>query len=97
MVERRVTRLKHDLEDIKKDLEAVLNPKPCPAPKTSEDKKGDKGQRKESKTETGGPSGLNISIGIGLLLGMLMPVLGIAGAVVAVVVERRSRGHDDDA
>lgn len=39
----------------------------------------------------------DISIGVGLLLGMLMPVLGIAGAVVAVVIERRSRGHDDDA
>lgn len=35
--------------------------------------------------------GGDFPVGVGILLGMLMPVLGIAGAVVAVVIDRKSR------
>lgn len=36
--------------------------------------------------------GDEIPIGVGILLGMLMPVLGVVGAVVAVAIDRKSRG-----
>ncbi|RJL35553.1 hypothetical protein D5H75_01785 [Bailinhaonella thermotolerans] len=39
-----------------------------------------------------GGGGGEISTGVGVLLGMLMPVLGISGAVIGVIIERRSRG-----
>lgn len=32
-----------------------------------------------------------ISVGVGLLLGMLMPVLGIVGGIVAVAIDRKTR------
>lgn len=35
--------------------------------------------------------GEDIPIGPGLFLGSIMPVLGIAGALLAVVIDRRSR------
>lgn len=34
----------------------------------------------------------DIPIGVGILLGAIMPALGICGAVVAVVIDRKSRG-----
>jgi hypothetical protein len=39
----------------------------------------------------GGGGAENMSIGLGLLLGSILPVLGIAGAVLAVVIDQRSR------
>jgi hypothetical protein len=33
-----------------------------------------------------------ISVGVGILLGAIMPVLGIVGAVVAVMIARKSKG-----
>jgi hypothetical protein len=39
----------------------------------------------------GGGEG-QISIGVGILLGAIMPVLGICGAVAAVMIDRKSRG-----
>ena len=36
-------------------------------------------------------SGDDIPIGVAILLGMLMPVMGITGAIVAVVIYRKSR------
>jgi hypothetical protein len=33
----------------------------------------------------------SISAAAGILLGMLMPVMGVVGAVVAVIVDRKSR------
>ncbi|WP_040421840.1 hypothetical protein [Actinopolymorpha alba] len=35
--------------------------------------------------------GGDISISAGILLGMVMPVLGVAGAVIAVIIDRKSR------
>ncbi|HEX6682151.1 MAG TPA: hypothetical protein VF062_05125 [Candidatus Limnocylindrales bacterium] len=37
--------------------------------------------------------GADIPIAAGIFLGMLMPVLGVVGAVVAVWIERKSRGQ----
>lgn len=36
--------------------------------------------------------GEDIPVGTGLLLGSIMPLLGIAGAVLAVVIDQKSRG-----
>ena len=35
--------------------------------------------------------GADIPVGVALLLGMIMPVLGVAGAVAAVLIDRKSR------
>jgi hypothetical protein len=35
--------------------------------------------------------GENIPVGVGIALGMLMPVLGIGGLVTAVLIDRKSR------
>ncbi len=35
--------------------------------------------------------GAHIPVGVAIVLGMLMPALGIAGAVIAVLVDRKSR------
>lgn len=38
--------------------------------------------------------GGQISIAAGILLGAIMPVLGICGAVAAVMIDRKSRGTE---
>lgn len=39
-----------------------------------------------------GADGGGVSVGVGLFLGFLMPALGVAGAVAAVLIDRSSRG-----
>lgn len=72
--ERRVQRLKHDLEGYRKELDALVNPKPCPPPGKTEERKAERTPEKKVRTqpkeksaeETGGPApGMSIGIGIG--------------------------------
>jgi chromosome segregation ATPase len=70
--ERRVQRLKHDLEGYRKELDAALNPKPCPPPGKTEEKKAEKTPEKkvrtQSKDKAAGETGVmtpGVSISIG--------------------------------
>jgi chromosome segregation ATPase len=52
VVERRIDRIKHDIEGFKKELEAALNPPPCSAPGKTEKKAEEKPEKKKAVPKT---------------------------------------------